>query len=125
MKQLANGAEISLAVTAVDDEGAGVGAADGVAVHVPGALPGETVRTRIAHVSTHGPRVWGVLRAVDDASPDRVTPACPGHGACGGCVLQHWRPASQLAWKEAALRARVAKEPLLAGVPVARAVASP
>lgn len=118
------GDEIAVAITGVDDEGAGVGAASGFAVHVPGALPGESVHARIAHVGQRT-RAWASLLTIDEAAADRVTPSCRAHGACGGCVLQHWHPASQLAWKEQTLRARVASDPVLAAVPVAAAVASP
>ena len=127
---LVAGAEVRVAITAVDDEGAGVGAVSStgaLAVHVPATLPGERVRARVAHVSTHRPRAWASLLAIEQASVERVTPACPAHGSCGGCVLQHWASAAQLAWKEQTLRAQVGADPILGAlaVPVDAAVASP
>lgn len=138
------GTEIPVAVMDVDEDGAGLGTVENVpgrlapagaddnvapgyafTVHVPGALPGEAVRARVAHVSPHVPHAWASLLTIDRPTGDRVMPACPAHGSCGGCVLQHWHPAAQLAWKERSLRARVAADPLLAPVPVAPAVASP
>lgn len=127
---LAAGTEVRVAITAVDDEGAGFGHASPsgeAAVHVPATLPGEVVRARVAHVSTHRPRAWASLLAIEQASPERVVPACAAHGSCGGCVLQHWNPMAQLAWKEQMLRAQVAADPVLGprAVPVTAAVASP
>lgn len=127
---LAAGAEVRVSITAVDDEGAGMGGVSStgdLAVHVPATLPGEVVRARVAHVSTHRPQAWASLLAVEQASAERVVPACPAHGSCGGCVLQHWTPTAQLAWKEQTLRAQVAADPVLGprAVPVMPAVASP
>jgi len=38
------------------------------------------------------------------ASPERVTPACPHFGACGGCHYQHTGYETQRAFKQAILR---------------------
>lgn len=92
------------------------GGGDGVAetaagpLHVPGALPGETVRVRRLG------RERAALEAVLEASPERVAPPCP-HVAegCGGCALQHWSEAAQAAWK----RARLAEALARAGFPAA------
>src|ERR1700722_18093462 len=59
---------------------------DGVApgpVFAPLTLPGERVRASVA-----GERAE--LIEVLAPSQDRVTPACPHFGDCGGCALQHW-----------------------------------
>jgi tRNA/tmRNA/rRNA uracil-C5-methylase (TrmA/RlmC/RlmD family) len=63
--------------------------ADGRAIFVAHAIPGETVRVRITE--THKRWCRGQLVEVIEASPDRVTPPCPyyGPGRCGGCRLQH------------------------------------
>ncbi len=68
---------------------------DGIApgpVYVPLTLPGERVRATVAEER-------GVLDAVLDPSPDRIEPACPHFGTCGGCALQHWARAPYLSWK--------------------------
>jgi 23S rRNA (uracil1939-C5)-methyltransferase len=68
---------------------------DGVAegpIYAPFTLPGERVRARV-----RGERAE--LIAVEIASPERVAPACPHFGCCGGCQLQHWAEAPYLAWK--------------------------
>lgn len=76
--------------------GAGVARrADGMAVFVAGALPGESVVARVTrkHKRHAEAEVIEVLRP----SPDRRTPPCPAFGLCGGCTLQHAEPASAFA----------------------------
>src|SRR5215470_19978178 len=110
----------------LDDDGRGVGAAGGVDIHVAGALPGETVRARPEHRSPHAPRAWAALEAIVSApSPDRVAPACPGHGRCGGCPLQHLAYPAQLAAKRARIVAELSRHAALAELAVADAVPSP
>ena len=64
------------------------GQGDGIAVgpvFAPFTLPGERVSAR---VSGERAEVLEVLQP----SADRIAPACPHFGACGGCALQHWAP---------------------------------
>jgi 23S rRNA (uracil1939-C5)-methyltransferase len=125
------GTQLRVTVTALDDEGAGVAAVpagEGSApleLRIAGTLPGEAVTARIEHVSNHRPLAWATLLSIETVAPTRVTPACLAYGRCGGCVLQHFDYAAQVAWKEQALRALVAGQPTLDGVPVLSAVASP
>ena len=79
--------------------------ADGRAVFVAGALPGEIVRVEVLRAK---PR-WARARLLDvlEPSPNRVTPPCPYVGTCGGCQLQHAAPAAQ-----AKLKRRVVAEQL-------------
>jgi len=130
------GAELSVTIDDLDDEGAGMAAAafpgpDGGAqpgtwsLHVRGALPGEYATVRVDHVSHHRPAAWASLVALERSSPERVEPACAGWGPCGGCVLQHLAYDAQVAWKERAFRALVASQPALASAAVHRAVGSP
>ena len=83
-------------------EGLGGGAegrarADGFAVFVPGALPGECVRVRIDLVKKN--YATAELVEVLAASPMRVRPSCPLYPACGGCQLQHLSYEGQLSAK--------------------------
>ncbi|MDP6705621.1 MAG: hypothetical protein QF893_04675 [Alphaproteobacteria bacterium] len=79
------------------------GGADGIAqgpdgpVYVPYALPGERVAVEIEGRRSEG--ATARLVQVLEPARDRVTPACPHFGRCGGCALQHLAQAPYLAWK--------------------------
>ena len=85
-------------ITGVGSELQGVGRLpDGRAVFVPGAIPGETVEVKIE--KDRGRFCEASLCAVLEPSPDRVTPACPLAGDCGGCQGRHMRYGRTLALK--------------------------
>jgi 23S rRNA (uracil1939-C5)-methyltransferase len=75
---------------------------DGKAVFVPLALPGETARVRI----TDEKRGYATaeVEEIVEAAPERVVPACPHFGTCGGCQYQHSGYATQIDLKRAILR---------------------
>jgi len=81
----------------------GDGVAEGGALFVPFALPGERVR-----VVRHGGRAR--VQKIITPSPERTEPQCPHFGACGGCSLQHASDELVAGWKRdlvlAALAAR-------------------
>jgi 23S rRNA (uracil1939-C5)-methyltransferase len=109
------GERCDLTASALDDAGCGVGTSEGRRVHAVDLLPGERAEIAIDHASPHRPEAWGrVVRRIGAPSPDRVAPACPAFGRCGGCVWQHLAYPAQLAAK----RARVADA--LAEVPAVR-----
>lgn len=90
----------------LDDAGQGVGLADEHRVHVADLLPGESGNVLVEHVSPHRPEAWArLMTPVGPTSPDRVTPACPAFGACGGCAWQALAYPAQLARKRARVRA--------------------
>ena len=68
---------------------------DGKVCFVAHALPGERVRVAIETERKRWSR--GRLLEVIEPSSDRVAPPCPyaRPDACGGCMLQHVRPARQ------------------------------
>ncbi len=82
--------------------GAFLGRLEGKAVFVPLALPGEQARIRIAE-SKPGYSTAEVEEIVT-AAPERIKPACPHFGPCGGCQYQHAGYEAQLAFKQAILR---------------------
>jgi 23S rRNA (uracil1939-C5)-methyltransferase len=88
-------------------DGAGVARIDGKTVFVADALPHERVVLR----RTHRQRKldYAVTEQVLRASADRVQPACPHFGLCGGCALQHLAPAAQLAFKQSQLVENLAR----------------
>jgi 23S rRNA (uracil1939-C5)-methyltransferase len=79
--------------------GDGVARFEGRVVFVPGALPGDTVRVRIAQ--DKGSYLRGDLIGILEASPDRVEPFCPLADRCGGCQWQNLQYPAQLRWKRA------------------------
>jgi 23S rRNA (uracil1939-C5)-methyltransferase len=85
----------------------GVARIDGKTVFVADALPGERVVLR--RVGRHRNFDEAVLESVLRPSPDRVAPACPHYGVCGGCALQHLAPAAQLEFKQAQLLENLAR----------------
>lgn len=121
--------EIELDVSTLTNLGSGLGrvALPGETeakwvVMVPFTLPGERVRVRVFR--NHKNFSEADLVAVLAPAPERVDPACPLFGRCGGCQYQHLDYAAQLTWK----RQQVAE--LLrhmAGIdfPVAPVIASP
>jgi 23S rRNA (uracil1939-C5)-methyltransferase len=118
--------EASVRIDGLDEDGRGVGAAAGVEVHVVDALPGETVIARIDHTSPHAARAWGVrVRLASPPSTERVPPACPAFGRCGGCTLQHLCYPGQLTEKRRRVERALAAHPALAHVAVDDVVASP
>jgi 23S rRNA (uracil1939-C5)-methyltransferase len=125
MSGMRSGDRVTLACTELDDDGAGVGDSEGIALHVAGALPGEEVGARVAHISPHAPTAWGDLESIDVRSPDRREPVCPGFGRCGGCALQHLAYEAQLAWKRARVQRAFAAHEALKDLRVEACVPSP
>lgn len=116
---------VEVTASSLDPQGAGVGVADGLQVHVADLLPGERALVTIDHRSPHRQVAWAtVLRRLGLASPHRVVPACPAFGRCGGCAWQHLDYAAQLDGKRRRVMEAFAA-PALAAVPVAECVPSP
>jgi len=78
--------------------GHGVTRLERMVVFVPGAVPGDRVRLRVARLRPGF--AYGELVTIEEESPDRVRPACPHFGACGGCDLQALSYEVQLKIKE-------------------------
>ncbi|MBQ7866792.1 MAG: 23S rRNA (uracil(1939)-C(5))-methyltransferase RlmD [Clostridia bacterium] len=77
----------------------GVCSHEGMAVFVPGVLPGEDADVLIVKVQ---PRyAFGKLLNVTAASADRAEPICPVYDKCGGCSGQHMTYAATLRAKRA------------------------
>jgi len=74
-------------IESVDLEGQGIAREEGKVLFVSGALAGECVDLEVLRERPS----YAKARAVDwhKRSPDRVTPACPHFGVCGGCSMQH------------------------------------
>jgi 23S rRNA (uracil1939-C5)-methyltransferase len=82
--------------------GAFLARAEGKAIFTPLTLPGEQARVRV--VDDHRGFANAELEELLSAARERVAPACPHFGACGGCHYQHAQYAAQLEFKQAILR---------------------
>lgn len=109
------GDSITLSINDLTREGAGVGRRQGMAVFVPGALPGEEVRVVIRQVRKRF--LIADLAAILQACPERVKPACPS-GNCGGCQLLHMSYPAQLKQKQKWVADSLKRLGGLAGPPV-------
>jgi 23S rRNA (uracil1939-C5)-methyltransferase len=126
------GASLLVTCDRLDHDGLGVAEVRDQAgrfrLHVAGALPGECVRARVAHVSPHaraqGRDAWAELEEIASASPERVAPPCPVQPRCGGCPLAIWAYAAQVEWKRDLVVEAMAGQGL-AEVPIASCLPSP
>lgn len=75
---------------------------EGKTVFVPLTLPGEQARVRFT--GSKSGYATAEVEAILAPSANRVSPACPYFGACGGCNYQHADDATQLAIKRSILR---------------------
>jgi 23S rRNA (uracil1939-C5)-methyltransferase len=88
-------------IESLDNEGRGIARADGKAVFVEGALPGE----RVVIETLKRKPTYELARTVtiQRASSSRTTPRCPHFGVCGGCSMQHADASLQVAAKQRVL----------------------
>jgi 23S rRNA (uracil1939-C5)-methyltransferase len=93
------GTAFELSISRLVAGGDGLGFVDGKAVFVPGTLPGERVRARVAQSRRDFDRA--VLVQVLEPSPHRVDPGCRFAGVCGGCDWLHVDYDEQLRQKAA------------------------
>lgn len=89
---------IELEITGYTAEGSGVGRCNGVAVFVPMAAQGDTLRVRI--LKTAKTYAFGKAEEILTPSPDRIAPDCGQFARCGGCVFRHIRYGAELRAKE-------------------------
>jgi len=94
---------IQLDISDLAHDGRGVGRVDDKVAFVHGALPGERVLARLTGRNRRHDE--GIALQIEQASADRVEPACRWFGNCGGCALQHLAPEAQLRWKQGRLAA--------------------
>lgn len=77
--------------------GDGIGRFGGMAVFVPGTIPGDCALVEITQVKKNVAK--GVLRELTIPSAYRVKDQCPYGSACGGCSLRQMSYQGQLALK--------------------------
>ena len=110
------GGEVEVAIEALGDAGDGLARHAGVRVAVPGALPGERHRVRLApgRGDTRPATSLECLQAVD-----RATPPCPHAAHCGGCATQHVPEAVEAEWRVQRVRRALARRGLEPAVALA------
>lgn len=92
-----------LTIARIGAQGDGIAETPGGPVFVPLALPGETVRARVADGRAEDVEIV-------TASRDRVPPVSPHYGDCGGCAFQHWAADPYLDWKRDQVRLALERE---------------
>ncbi len=80
----------------------------GKALFVPFVLPGERVRIVVEEQKKGFAR--GRALQVLQSSPERIAPACPYFGECGGCQWQHIGPSAQTVAKRDILLETLARQ---------------
>lgn len=93
---------ITLTITALTNEGSGVGRHDGMAVFVPFTAVGDVISCRIVKVLKS--YAYGRVEALLTPSADRIENDCPVFGRCGGCSFRHIDYNAELAAKESFVR---------------------
>ncbi len=93
---------IRLEITALTNEGSGVGRHDGMAVFVPNTAAGDIISCRIVKVLKS--YAYGRVEEILTPSKDRVENDCPVYNRCGGCSFRHISYGAELAAKEGFVR---------------------
>ncbi len=121
MSEISAGQDLDLDILDLASGGRGLGRLpDGRVVFVAGALAGEKVRAHLTRVK----RDYAEAQAQEilSPSPQRVEPACPLYGRCGGCDLMHLDYPAQVEAKAAWVRRALWR---LDHLPEAQVLASP
>ncbi|CNF10100.1 23S rRNA 5-methyluridine methyltransferase [Yersinia enterocolitica] len=79
---------LTVTVNSLDPFGQGVAHHQGKAIFIPGALPGEQAE-EIELTEQKRQYSRGKLKRLLNRCNERVVPACPHFGICGGCQQQH------------------------------------
>lgn len=114
---------ITLALTAMAPTGEAIGRHEGMVVFVPFGLPGESVTVRLLERKRNFAR-GEIVERLNDA-PQRVAPACPYFGRCGGCDWQHIAYSEQLRFKTALVAEQLGRIGKLPDAPVRLCIGSP
>ncbi|OGJ89575.1 MAG: 23S rRNA (uracil-5-)-methyltransferase RumA [Candidatus Raymondbacteria bacterium RifOxyC12_full_50_8] len=103
--------------------GEGVGRINTIPVFVAGALSGERVRARITERKKSYMR--GQTMEILSPSADRVSPACPVYGMCGGCNVMHLAYGAQVQYKKQLVCEAMQRIGGFSSIPVNECIASP
>lgn len=89
MKVIEKNQIIPLSITALSNQGSGIGRYEGMVVFVPNSAPGDQLEVKITHVQKN--HAFGAVKKILTPSQDREENTCPSYPACGGCSLRHIR----------------------------------
>ena len=89
---------VTLEITDVAADGAGIGRYEGLAVFVPHTAPGDTIRAKIVKIKSS--YAFGIPLEILAPSIDRTENDCPYFFKCGGCVFRHINYNSELKIKQ-------------------------
>jgi len=113
-----------LQLTAMAHGGSALGRDEqGRVIFVPLAIPGETVRVRLAEDKER--YAVAELLEVLQPSPHRIEPRCRHFGSCGGCHFQHIAYPAQLGFKTEVVRDQLERVGKFTDPPVHDILSSP
>jgi 23S rRNA (uracil1939-C5)-methyltransferase len=122
-KALPKGSTLELQVSALDEDGYGIGIADTCQVRVSGALPGERVVARVDHAGQH--RVVATMVKILTPSAVRRPSPCNHTPGCDGCPLITMDYVAQLEWKRGLVENHVHRYAPLARTEIRPVIPSP
>ena len=88
---------LTVEITDIGADGAGIGKADGYTLFVKDAVLGDVARVKIVKPKKN--YAYARLEEVLKASPYRIEPRCAWHRQCGGCQIQALSYDKQLEFK--------------------------
>jgi len=121
--KLPKGSTLELSISALDEDGCGIGIAETCQVRVHGALPGERVIARVEHAGQH--RVVAERVKILEPSPVRRPSPCSHIPECDGCPLIEMEYGAQLEWKKGLVENHVRRYAVLAGTEILPVLPSP
>lgn len=93
---------VTVEITDIGSEGEGIGKADGFALFVKDAVPGDVAEARIVKAKKN--YAYARLEKIVKPSPLRAKPRCAYYRQCGGCQLQALSYEEQLRFKQEKIR---------------------
>jgi len=121
--KIPKGSPLELSISALDEDGCGIGIADTCQVRVRGALPGERVVARVEHAGQH--RVVADMVKVLEPSQIRRKSPCNHIPECDGCPLIEMQYEAQLEWKKGLVENHVRRYAVLADTNILPVLPSP
>ncbi|HZV83057.1 MAG TPA: 23S rRNA (uracil-5-)-methyltransferase RumA, partial [Geobacteraceae bacterium] len=117
------GSTFELMVSALDEDGYGIGIADTCQIRVNGALPGEKVVARVEHAGQH--RIVANMVKILEPSPLRRKSPCSHIPECDGCPLIAMEYSAQLEWKKGMVENHIRRYAALEGTEILPVIPSP